>query len=146
MLVLSERRLRSMTTTTIQCTCGSVAMDLTGQPILQYYCHCDDCQAVHGKAYAVALFPATAVSVAHGDTEVFTLRATPRTKCKRCGMYLFAEVSGFSGVNGELLPQGMFVPEFHIQCRYAPVPIQDDLPHYRGTPARFRGSDELMEW
>src|SRR5580700_4366153 len=134
-----------MTATTIECTCGSVAIYLTGQPILQYYCHCDDCQAVHGKAYAVALFPATAVSVPHGETDVFTLRTTPRTKCKRCGTYLFAGVSSFSGVNGELLPQGMFIPEFHIQCRYAATPIQDDLPHYRGRPARFRGSDELMQ-
>jgi hypothetical protein len=135
-----------MTTTTIQCTCGSVAIRLTGQPVLQYYCHCDHCQEVHGKAYAVALFPATAVSVTNGDTDVFTLRTAPRTRCKRCGTYLFAGVSGFSGVNGELLPQGMFVPEFHIQCRYAAGPIQDALAHYRGTPARFGGSDELMQW
>ena len=135
-----------MTTTTIQCSCGSVLVRLTGKPILQYYCHCDDCQAVHGKAYAVSLFPAAAVSVAHGDTAVFILRSAPRTQCKQCGTFLFAEVSGFSGVNGELLPQGMFNPEFHIQCRYAAAPIQDDLPHYKGIPARFRGSDELMHW
>jgi hypothetical protein len=116
--------------------------------MMQYFCHCDDCQAVHGKAYAMSLYPAPAVSVVRGDTVVFTLRTSPRTKCKRCGTYLFAEVPGYGvrGVNADLLPGGMFNPEFHIQCRYAAVPIQDDLPHYKGTPARFRGSDELMQW
>jgi hypothetical protein len=134
--------------TTVQCSCGAVQMQLTGKPVMQYFCHCDDCQAVHGKAYPMSLYPAPAVSVVRGDTAVFTLRTSPRTKCKQCGTYLFAEVPGnpVRGVNAELLPAGMFNPEFHIQCRYAAVPIQDDLPHYKGTPARFRGSDELMQW
>jgi hypothetical protein len=135
-----------MRPTTIHCSCGSVEIQLNGKPMLQYYCHCDDCQAVHGKAYSVSLFPAPAVSVARGDTEVFTLRTAPRTRCRKCGTYLFAQVAGYAGVNGDLLPEGMFNPEFHSQCRYAVAPIPDDLPHYKGTPARFRGSDELMQW
>ena len=135
-----------MRITTVQCSCGAVEIQLTGKPVFQYYCHCDDCQSVHGKAYPVSLYPAPAISVVRGDTDAFTLRTTPRTKCKQCGTYLFAEVAGFAGVNADLLPEGMFNPAFHIQCRYAAVPIQDDLPHYKGTPARFRGSDELMQW
>ena len=96
----------------------------------------------------MSLYPALAVSVVRGDTVVFTLRTSPRTKCKLCGTYLFAEVPGYGvrGVNADLLPQGMFSPEFHIQCRYARGPIEDNLPHYKGTPARFNGSDELMRW
>jgi hypothetical protein len=40
-----ELSLRLMTTTTpIQCLCGAVKMELTGEPIAQLYCHCDDCQ------------------------------------------------------------------------------------------------------
>jgi hypothetical protein len=132
--------------TTVQCSCGAVELELTGKPTLQYYCHCDDCQAVHGKAFPVSLYPAPAVSVLRGDTATFTLRTTPRTRCKHCGTYLFAKVAGYGGVNAALLPEGMFHPEFHIQCRYAAVPIRDDLPHYQGIPARFGGSDELMQW
>jgi hypothetical protein len=131
---------------TVQCSCGAVEIQLTGKPVFQYYCHCDDCQCVHGKAYPVSLYPAPAISVVRGDTDAFTLKTTPRTKCKQCRTYLFAEVAGFAGVNADLLPEGMFNPAFHIQCRYAAAPIQDDLPHYKYTPARFRGSDELMQW
>ena len=60
----------------------------------------------------------------------------------------FAEVPGSAmrGVNADLLPEGMFSPEFHIRCRYATTPIEDALPHYKDTPARFNGSDELMQW
>jgi hypothetical protein len=125
-----------------------VEIQISGKPMLQYFCHCDDCQAVHGKAYPCSLYPAAAVAVARGETEVFALRTAPRTRCKRCGTYLFSEVPGYGvrGLNADLLPAAIFDPEFHIQCRYAAVSIEDDLPHYKGTPARFGGSDELMQW
>jgi len=137
-----------MAGTLVRCSCGIVEVNLTSEPIAQYICHCDDCQAVHGKAYSVALYPASAVAVTRGDIGVRTLRMTPRRKCSRCGTYLFAEVPNypFRGVNGELLPHGLFKPEFHIQCRYAASPIEDDLPHYKDTPVKFRGTGETMSW
>lgn len=135
-----------MTTTHIQCSCAAVQVEVTGAAILQYVCHCDDCQSVHGKAYSCSLYPAQNVVVLRGETAALTLRTSPRTRCKQCGTFLFAEVPDrpVRGVNGELLPQGMFEPQFHIQCRYAVAPIPDHLPHYRDLPARFGGSDELI--
>lgn len=131
----------------LQCSCGAVKLQITGAAILQYVCHCDDCQAVHGKAFSCSLYPAQNVVVLSGETEIFTLKTSPRTRCKHCGTWLFAEVPGHAvrGVTGELLPEGMFAPEFHIQCRYAAAPIKDNLPHYSGLPRRFGGSDELMD-
>ena len=134
--------------TTIQCSCGAIEIQLSGQPLLQYVCHCDDCQTVYGSPFSCSLYPAETVSVEGGETEEFILRTSPRIKCKNCGTYLFAEVPGHSlrGLNGDLLPEGMFSPEFHSQCGYAVTPIEDELPHYKGMPALFNGSDELMEW
>ena len=41
----------------IECRCGSVAVELSGAPVAQFYCHCADCQAVHGAAFVpVALY------------------------------------------------------------------------------------------
>ena len=37
-------------TTRVQCCCGKAEIELTGEPLVQFYCHCD-CQAVHGAAY-----------------------------------------------------------------------------------------------
>jgi hypothetical protein len=137
-----------MSTTIVRCGCGVVELQLTSEPMAQYVCHCEDCQVVHGKAYSVVLYPASAVTVTRGETGVFTLKTTPRTKCSRCGTYLFAEVPGypFRGVNGDLLPEGQFNPAFHIHCRYAAARIEDDLPHYKDTPVQFRGSGEIMQW
>jgi hypothetical protein len=67
-----------MTTTEIQCRCGNVQLELTGEPRVQLYCHCDDCQVVHGAAYVPgALYPADAVKVTKGALKVWQLRSTP---------------------------------------------------------------------
>jgi len=136
-----------MNTTRLKCNCGAVEMTLIGRPLLQYLCHCDDCQAVHGAAYACALYPAQAVAVS-GDTRALVLKTSPRAKCSHCGTYLFAEVPGYGvrGVNGALFPEGAFLPEFHMQCEFAKGPIRDELPHFKGLPPRFGGSGELMQW
>lgn len=72
----------------------------------------------------------------------------PRHSCPGCGTRLFVDVlaQGLRGVNGYLLPPGTFEPRYHMQCRFAVRPIVDPLPHYRGLPAEFGGSDELVEW
>jgi hypothetical protein len=136
-----------MNTTRLKCSCGAVEIGLTGQPLMQYFCHCDDCQTVHGAAYACAVYPANSVDVS-GETCATVLKTSPRTKCSRCGTYLFAEIpeQPVRGVNGALFPEGAFVPEFHIQCKFAKNPITDELPHFKSFPTRFGGSGELMEW
>jgi hypothetical protein len=137
-----------VTLTHIRCVCGIVELKLTGAPLMQYVCHCDDCQAVHGKPYLVALYATSDAVVTRGQPVALTLKSTPRSKCDHCGTYLFAEVPGypFRGVNGELLADHGFNPEFHVQCRYAVAQIEDSLPHYKDTPTSFRGTGELMPW
>jgi hypothetical protein len=122
-------------------------MEVQGEPLLQYVCHCDDCQRACGKAFSCALYPARSVTTKRGEVDTLTVRTSPRTKCKSCGTILFNEVPGQEvvGVNGELLPENTFSPAFHSQCAYANAPIDDGLPHYKHTPALFGGSDELME-
>jgi hypothetical protein len=71
-----------------------------------------------------------------------------RLGCRECGTRVFADVTaiGFRAVSGYLLPKGLFQPAFHIQCRHAVRPVRDDLPHDKGFPARFGGSDETVDW
>ena len=138
-----------MGTIQIECRCGAVAVELTGDPLVHHYCHCDDCQAMHGAAYVpVVVYPAGAVRVTRGEPIAWALRTTPRTTCAACGTRLFAEPPGMSmrGVVAYLLPKGMFKPELHIFCEFAELPVKDDLPHYKTLPARYGGSDETVEW
>ncbi|SRR5712691_4277762 len=102
-----------MKTTEISCLCGAVKVRIKGEPVEQFYCHCDDCH-----------------------------------RCAACGTQLMAEVPGLDqvGVKANLLPADMFKPRFHINCRYAVLPVKDDLPHFKSFPAKFGGSDETVNW
>ena len=71
-------------TTRVQCRRGEVEIELTGEPLVQFYCHCDDCQTVHGAAYAPeSVYPSGAVTVVRGTT------STPRAMTA-CGTRDFA--------------------------------------------------------
>jgi hypothetical protein len=135
--------------TTIECRCGAVAIEISAEPIAQMFCHCDDCQAVHGGAYVPeSVYPAEAVRVSRGDPVTWKLKRSPRFTCRECGTRLFIDVKPLKlrGVNGYLLPEGQFKPTFHMNCQFALRPVVDDLPHYKSRPARFGGSDELVGW
>jgi hypothetical protein len=132
----------------IQCHCGAVAVELTGEALAHAYCHCDDCQAVHGAACVpVAIYPASSVNVIRGDPTTWKLKTTPRTTCRHCGTRLFASPPfGIRGVIATLLPAGHFKPTLHIYCQHARLPVKDDLPHYKTVPASFGGSDDVTDW
>jgi hypothetical protein len=135
--------------TEMQCRCGATAIEVTGDAIAQFFCHCDDCQAVFGAAYVPeSVYPAEAVKVTRGEPSTWRLKRNPRVTCRECGTRLFIDVLalGLRGVNGYLLPQGQFRPTFHMQCQFAVRPVKDDLPHYRSRPARFGGSDDVVDW
>lgn len=132
----------------IECLCGDIEIELTGEPVVQLYCHCDDCQRAHGAAYApVAVYRAGDVKVTRGEPREWRLVSTPRFSCANCGARLFLLGSeAMCAVNAYLLPAGTFRPALHIYCKFAPLPLADGLPHYAGVPARWGGSDEQMRW
>ena len=135
--------------TRVQCRCGAVELELTGEPIAEFYCHCDDCQAMHGAAYVPeSVYPAAEVKVTRGTPASWTLKRNPRVMCATCGTRLYIDVLalGLRGVNGNILPPGAFRPSFHMQCQFAVMPVRDTLPHYKSRPARFSGSDETVDW
>lgn len=138
-----------MMKTNITCLCGAVHVQLEGEPSVQFYCHCDDCQATSGGAYvAVAIYPIEAVSHTRGELVAWTLKTMPRKRCAVCGTQVLAEVPGGKqiGIKANLLPIAAFKPTFHEQCSYAVRPVRDDLPHFRGYPTEFGGTDETVGW
>lgn len=133
----------------IQCLCGSAVLKITGEPVVQAYCHCDDCQAAHGAAYiATAAYPSQAIEILKGQLIPLVVKTAQRMRCANCGTLVFTEVAnvGLRSVNATLLPKGYFKPQFHLQCQYAVLPVVDSLPHYKSFPAAFGGTDELVAW
>jgi hypothetical protein len=138
-----------MTPILVRCACGAVAVELTGEPFACVYCHCDDCQAVHGAGYlpaAMYLFAQT--RLVSGEPLLWKRKHTMRATCRDCGSRVFAEPPGqwIRSITASLLPPGLFQPTFHMQCQHALLPVKDALPHYKGYPALFGGSDEQVEW
>ncbi len=135
--------------TRIQCLCGAVQLELAAEPIVQFYCHCDDCQVIHGAAYVPeSVYPAESVRAVRGAPKSWTLKRNPRNSCSECGTRLFIDVLALRlrGVNGYLLPPGQFRPQFHMQCQFAVRPVLDELPHFKSRPKQFGGSDETVAW
>ena len=132
----------------IECRCGAVEVEITGEPIAQFFYHCDDCQLVHGGAYAPeSVYAADEVKVTRGGPVTWKLRRNPRFTCRECGTRLFIDVlNRVRGVNGYLLSPGRFNSLFHMQCQFAVWQVIDGLPHYKGRPERFGGSDDTMGW
>ena len=132
-----------------QCRCGAIGLKIAGEPAVQLYCHCDDCQSAHGAAYvSAAIYPAQAVEVVRGKPTPMVVKSTQRMRCADCGAYLFAELPSvrMRSVSAYLLPKGQFKPQFHVQCAHAVLPVLDDLPHYKGFPASFGGAEEFVAW
>jgi hypothetical protein len=131
------------------CKCGSMKVEITGEPVAQFYCHCGDCQDVHGAAYVpIIMFPTPTVTIVAGEPSVFRLKNNPRTSCASCGTRMFAEPPGMGvrGVMAQNLPAGVFKPTFHVQCQHAVLPLRDELPHFKAYPKVFGGSDETVSW
>jgi hypothetical protein len=132
----------------IQCHCGSVGIELKGEPLVCFYCHCDDCQLAHGSGYVpAALYRASDVTVTRGKPFEWKVKTTPRVTCGECGTRLFACPNDrLCGVTASLLPRELFKPQFHIFCQFALLPINDDLPHYKTLPEKLGGSNETVDW
>ncbi|ODQ49987.1 hypothetical protein SAICODRAFT_85664 [Saitoella complicata NRRL Y-17804] len=53
-----------------QCFCGEVQFEIMGEPLDSSYCHCRDCQHMHGAPYTHhAIFPKSAVHFTKGAKE-----------------------------------------------------------------------------
>ena len=132
----------------ITCLCGEVEIAIGGEPLAHVYCHCDDCQLVHTAAYVpAAIYRNEDIAVVRGEPREFRLRVTPRLSCPNCGTRLLSQGSErYSGVSANLLPAGSFRPVMHIHCKFAVLPVKDDLPHYATVPERWGGSDDQVDW
>ncbi len=74
----------------VQCDCGTVALEMSGVPKVQGFCHCEDCRALLDVPFhSVTAWDADQVQVVTGgeDTVEYkhpTLQMT-RVFCKHCG-------------------------------------------------------------
>jgi hypothetical protein len=127
------------------CRCGAIGLRISGEPAVQLYRHCDDCQAAHGAAYVrAAIYPRQAVEVARGEPVATVVKTTRRMCCADCGARLYTEPPsvGMRSVSAYLLRKGAFKPRFHTSNARTPSsPSPTPAPlHGLSLVVRRRGS------
>lgn len=106
-----------------RCDCGAVTFSAPRPPVLQLLCHCRDCQAATGAAFArLAFFSLDGATVVGAvQAQSFTAasgNATVRERCAACGTVMFDRSTGFPGLLGviaeRLSPPFVFKPVCHV--------------------------------
>ena len=78
----------------VHCDCGTVHLEMTGEPHIRAFCHCEDCRDLLDVPYhSINAWEGDRVSVLRGEDEVGvyahpTLDMT-RVFCKACGESLY---------------------------------------------------------
>lgn len=132
------------------CFCGSVEIQVAGQPEAMGYCHCQSCR--HWSASPVnafTLWKPSSVEVIKGADRIGVFNKTERSArqyCKSCGGHLLTDhpLWGLIDVYAAILPTFAFRPQLHVNYQESVLRMRDDLPKMKDLPAEMGGSGERL--
>jgi hypothetical protein len=133
-----------------RCFCGSVEIEVEGEPAAMGYCHCSSCRSWSGgPVNAFSLWVPDAVKVIKGAEHLATFAKTPmseRKYCAKCGGHLMAghPPLGLVDVFAATLPTLNFKPGVHVNYSETVLRIKDGLPKLKDFPKEFGGSGEAV--
>ena len=132
------------------CFCGAVQFEVTGEPMHQGFCHCEDCrQWSAAPVSSYALSQSGDVRITAGEDKVATYSKSGQAERKHCsacdGTVMTAiPVAGMTDVYPHLLKGFSFEPQAHVWYGVRVVDLPDELPKYRDMPAEAGGSGEMV--
>jgi hypothetical protein len=128
------------------CFCGSVEIEVSGNPEGMGYCHCSSCRSWSGgPVNAFSLWTPGNVKVTKGADKVGTYQGSENSQreyCTDCGGHLMTRhpVWGLVDVFAATLPGLKFVPGVHVNYAETVLPMHDGLPKMRDFPKELGGS------
>lgn len=131
-----------------RCFCGSVRLEVTGEPAAMGYCHCSSCRSWSAAPVnAFSLWQPEAVKVTAGAEHLGTFQKTvfsQRQYCTKCGGHLMTRhpTVGLIDVYAATIPTLKFVPGVHVNYSETVLPMRDGLPKLKDFPAELGGSGE----
>jgi hypothetical protein len=143
--------MNEMTTHKGECFCGTVHIEVSGEPEAMGYCHCSSCRSWSAAPVnAFTLWKPEAVRVTEGAEHVGIFQKTPvsqRQYCKKCGGHLMNNHPplGLVDVYAATVPSVKFTPGVHVNYAETVLPMHDGLPKFTDFPAAFGGSDTLIK-
>lgn len=132
------------------CTCGAVELEISGDPAVQAYCHCNSCRGWLGAPiHAAALWPSSSVKIVKGADNLGLYKKTEaslRRFCKSCGSPVLV---GHPGMGMTDVPAGsvrglVYKPAVHVHYGEKVMAVRDGLPKFRDFPKEFGGSGEML--
>jgi hypothetical protein len=132
------------------CFCGSVEVEVSGQPEAMGYCHCDSCRSWSASPVnAFSLWKPENVRVTKGAENLGTYAKTDashRQFCRSCGGHVMTEHPTFGMVDvfAATIPDFPFAPTLHVNYGEKVLAIRDGLPKFKDFPESFGGSGELV--
>ena len=133
-----------------QCFCGSVQVEVTGEPAAMGYCHCGSCRSWSAAPVnAFTLWKPESVKVTAGAEYLATFTKTPlsqRQYCSKCGGHLMTNHPpiGLVDVYATTIPTLPFKPGVHVNYAETVLPMRDGLPKLRDFPAELGGSGQAV--
>ena len=132
------------------CMCGAVQLELTGEPNVMAFCHCDSCRGWLGAPiHAASLWPAASVNVVKGADKLGVFKRTEashRKFCTSCGTPVLIQHPAIGMVD---VPAGRidglaFAPGLHVHYGEKVLAVKDGLPKFKDFPKDFGGSGDVV--
>lgn len=133
-----------------ECFCGTVKIEVTGEPEGMGYCHCRSCRSWSGgPVNAFSLWKPENVRIAAGESSIATFKKTPlseRKYCAKCGGHLMTNHPplGMIDVFAATIPTLDFKAGVHINYAETVLPMRDGLPKLKDFPSEFGGSGQAV--
>lgn len=132
------------------CLCGSVQLEISGDPAVQAFCHCESCRRwLSAPLHAAALWPSTSVTVAKGAADLVVYKRTEashRQFCRNCGAAVMVvhPNMGMTDVPAGSVAGLSYAPTVHVNYGEKVMSVRDGLPKFRDFPKEFGGSGEIL--
>ena len=133
------------------CFCGAVEFDVTGDPVVMGYCHCESCRHWSaGPVNAFSLWGSDAIEITKGEDNILTYNKTEnsdRKSCKKCGGHIYTDHKPMNliDVYPAVLTGLTFEPSMHIHYQETVLHMNDGLPKFKDLPEEAGGSGELIQ-
>ena len=116
------------------CSCGQVQVEISGEPNVMAFCHCNSCRSWLGAPiHAASLWPAANVRVVKGADKLGLYKKTEashRQFCTSCGSPVLV---GHPAIGMVDVPAGSiqgfaFRPALHVHYGEKVLQVRDGLP------------------
>ncbi len=132
------------------CFCGSVEIEVLGDPQGMGYCHCASCRSWSaGPVNAFTLWTPDQVRVTRGADKIATWKSSDNSErqyCVVCGGHLMNRhpLWNLVDVYAATIPSVPFKAGIHVNYAETVLPMHDGLPKMRDFPKELGGTGETM--